>query len=104
MYNVIFVTAKDKKEARAIAQVLLEARLIACANIVPGIESMFWWEGKIERSPEVLLVMKTRAENFERIRALVKEKHSYETPEIIAVPVEKGDEDYLRWLTWSVER
>jgi len=104
MFNVILVTAKDKEEAQVLSTALLESKLIACANIVPGAESMYWWEGKIERSQEALLVLKAQSKDFEAIRQLIKVKHSYDTPEIIAVPVEQGDQEYLQWLTRSVER
>ena len=103
-FNIIFVTAKDKEEAQVLSTALLEAKLIACANIVPGLESRYWWKGKIERSQEVLLILKASAKDFEASRQLIKEKHSYDTPEIIAVPVEQGDADYLQWLNRSVER
>jgi len=104
VFNIILVTAKDKAEAHGLSTALLESKLIACANIISAVESFYWWEGKIERSAEALLVLKAKAEDFEAIRQLIKEKHSYETPEIIAVPIKQGDQDYLQWLSRSVER
>ena len=100
-YIIVLVTAKDRKEAAKIAQGLLEAKLIACANIVNGVQSMFWWQGKIDSSKEVLLVLKTKKILFKKISAKVKSLHSYQTPEIIALPIVNGSEDYLRWIEES---
>ena len=101
---VVLVTAKDKKEARKIAGVLLEAQLIACANILQGIESVFRWQGKIDHASEALLVMKTKRSLFKKISAQVKAVHSYSTPEIIALPMVEGDSEYLKWIDASVVR
>ncbi len=100
-YIVVLVTAKDKKEAKKIARGLLEAKLIACANIVEGIQSLFWWQDKIDSSKEVLLVLKTKKVLFKKILTKVKSLHSYQTPEIIALPIVNGSEDYLQWLDCS---
>ena len=101
-YIVILVTAKDKKEAGKIARGLLEAKLIACANIVEGVQSLFWWQGKIDSSKEVLLVLKTKKVLFKKVIAQVRSLHSYQTPEIIALPIVAGSDDYLQWLDGSV--
>lgn len=103
-YTVILVTAKDKKEAEKIARGLLEAKLIACANIIAGVRSLFWWQGKIDSSTEVLLLLKTKKALFKKVSAKVKSLHSYQTPEIIALPLVNGSEDYLRWIGSSVIR
>jgi len=100
---VILITTKDKKEAAKIAQVLLESKLIACANIIDGVRSLFWWQGKIDSSKEVLLVLKTKKILFKKIVAKVKSLHSYQTPEIIALPIVNGSDDYLSWVSSSVE-
>jgi len=100
---VILITAKDKKEAAKIAQVLLESKLIACANIIDGVQSLFRWKGKIDSSEEVLLVLKTKKILFKKIVAKVKSLHSYQTPEIIALPIVNGSDDYLSWVSTSVE-
>ncbi len=100
-YVVILVTAKDKKEATKIAKSLLEDKLIACANIVGGVQSLFWWQGKIDSSKEVLLVLKTKKILFKKVMARVKALHSYQTPEIIALPIINGSEDYLNWINSS---
>jgi periplasmic divalent cation tolerance protein len=102
-YIVVLVTAKDKKEAEKIARGLLEAKLIACANIVKGIQSLFWWQGKIDSSQEVLLVLKTKKNLFKKIIAKVRSLHSYQTPEIIALPIIAGSEDYLDWIDSSCD-
>jgi len=100
-YIVVLVTTKDKKEANKIAQGLLEAKLIACANIVDGIQSLFWWQGKIDSSKEVLLILKTKKNLFKKVSAKVKSLHSYQTPEIIALPIVEGSQDYLAWVNSS---
>ncbi len=102
-YIVVLVTAKDKKEAEKIARGLLEAKLIACANILEGVQSLFWWQGKIDMSQEVLLVLKTKKILFKKIVTKVKSLHSYQTPEIIALPLVAGSEDYLRWISSSCD-
>ena len=102
-YAVLLVTAKDIPEAQKIADGLLRAKLVACANIVPGVQSLFWWQGKIDQANEVLLVLKTKAERIKEIITKVKSLHSYDVPEIIAVPIIAGAEDYLKWLADSVK-
>lgn len=101
-YAVVLVTAPDLKTARALAQAALEARLIACANLVPRIESHYWWQGKIERGAEVLLVMKTTRARLAALEQLVQAKHPYDTPEFLALPVQAGAGRYLAWLAASV--
>ncbi len=102
MYIVVFVTAKDEQEAKKISEKLLSEKLIACANIVKGIESLFWWEGKIDHANETLLVLKTKRSLFKKLEKTVKSVHSYSTPEIIALPIIQGNRDYLRWISDSV--
>jgi periplasmic divalent cation tolerance protein len=101
-YIIILVTAKDRKEAQRIARGLLEARLIACANIVEGVHSFFWWQGKIDSSKEVLMVLKTKKILFNKVSNKVKSLHSYQTPEIIATPLVAGSKDYLKWIDSSL--
>src|ERR1700688_2805338 len=98
-YIIVLVTAKDKKEAEKISRGLLEAKLIACANIIEGVQSLFWWQGKIDSSNEVLLVLKTKKILFNKISTKVKSLHSYQTPEIIALPLVAGCKDYLDWIS-----
>ena len=98
-YIVILVTAKDKKEATKIARGLLEAKLIACVNIIEGVQSLFWWQGQIDMSQEVYLILKTKKILFKKVLKQVKSLHNYQTPEIIALPIVAGSEDYLGWIT-----
>ena len=100
---VVLVTAKDAAEAKKISGHLLRRKLIACANIVKGVKSLFWWEGKIDSASEVLLVMKSRKAVFPKIVKEVKANHSYQVPEIIALPVVAGQKDYLSWVKESVK-
>ncbi len=101
MHVVILVTAKDKKEAHKIANKLVAGKLIACANIINGIESVFWWDGKIDNAKEVLLVLKSRKSLVSKIIKTVKLVHSYSVPEIIALPIIAGNKDYLKWIDGS---
>ena len=95
---VVLVTAADEAEAYKIADGLLEAPLAACVNTLPDISSRYWWHGKLEEAGEVLLIVKSRASLLDVIIKRVKELHSYEVPEIIALPVIGGSGEYLRWL------
>ncbi len=95
---VILVTTSSKEEARKLADALLEERLIACANIVEGIRSLFRWQESVCNEEESLLILKTLACRLEEIQTRVEELHSYEVPEIIALPVIGGSEDYLDWV------
>ena len=97
-YIVVMITTINKEEAEAIAQRLLEARLIACAKIVGPIQSRFLWSGKIDVAEEYLVVMKSRRALFKRLSETVTALHSYEVPEIIALPLVDGSEAYLAWL------
>ena len=100
--NLVLSTAGSEDEARKIAQHLVERRLAACVNIVPQIESIYRWEGKVESSREWLLVIKTTAEKFGSVRSEIKELHSYELPECIALAIEDGSKEYLKWICESV--
>lgn len=97
-YLVVFITTSNYEEARKIADILVDRKKAACVNIVPGVNSLFRWKGKIEEAEESLMVVKTRAELFPDVVSLVKSVHSYEVPEIIALPIVEGSPDYLDWL------
>jgi periplasmic divalent cation tolerance protein len=99
---VIFVTASSEKEAHKIADVLLSRRKAACVNIVPRVDSYFWWHGKIDSARESLLIIKTKASLLAKVVDLIKSAHSYEVPEIIALRVVGGNVDYLKWIDDSV--
>ena len=90
--------APNKEEAKMIAEELVFREIVACANIVSGLESIFQWEGKIERAKEVKVFLKTIPENFDRICALIKEKGSYKVPEILGVIADVCNPDYLEWV------
>lgn len=101
MHIVILVTAKDEVQANKIAEKLVAEKLVACANIVPGVQSIFHWKGKIDRAQEALLILKSRRRHFPAIVKRVKVLHSYDVPEIIALPIVEGNKDYLQWITDS---
>jgi len=95
---VVLITAGSEEEAHKIARLLVKQKKAACVNIVPGVDSLFRWKGKINSTRETLLLAKTRASLLPEIISLVKEAHSHEVPEIIALPITGGSEDYLKWL------
>ncbi len=95
---VIFITAASNNEAKKIGHILIEENLIACCNIVQSVESIFRWQGKLHSEQEVLMLCKTREELFGTIEKRVRQLHSYEVPEIIAMPITQGSEDYLNWI------
>jgi periplasmic divalent cation tolerance protein len=101
-YIVIFVTVKNKTEAKKIALGLLKDKLVACVNIQDGIESYFWWQGRLDSSKEAMLIIKSKQKLFEKIASKVKVLHSYENPEIIALPIVAGSLPYLKWIDESV--
>jgi len=96
-FGIVYITASDKKEAKKIVEVLLKERLVACVNHFP-ISSEYWWNGKIERSREYLLICKTTRRNFNKIKKKATEIHSYEVPEILLLPISDGYEGFLRWI------
>jgi len=100
---VIFVTTSTEEEARRIAELLLDRRKAACVNIVPKVDSLFWWQGKLDSAQESLLIIKTKASLLPEVVSLVKGIHSYEVPEIIAMPIIGGNEDYLKWIHSEVK-
>jgi periplasmic divalent cation tolerance protein len=101
--RVAFVMAADEDEAARIGRALVEERLAACANIVGPVRSIYRWRGAIEDAREFMLIIKTQARLFDRLASRVKELHSYETPEIIALPLSAGWKPYLDWIFESTE-
>ena len=95
---VIFITASSYEEAHKISEALVSQKKAACVNIVPKVNSIFTWKGKLEESEESMLIVKTRAKLFPDVVTLVKWLHSYEVPEIIALPIIEGNPDYLEWI------
>ncbi len=96
---VIFCTCPDRQSAEHIGSVLVEERLAACVNLISGLTSIYRWQGKLQKEPEWLLLIKTTGACFEALRARVRALHPYEVPEIIALPISYGDPAYLNWLT-----
>lgn len=96
--RLVLTTAGSHPEARKIAHALVERRLAACVNIVPQIESVYRWQGNVETATEWLLLIKTQAGSFERVREAVKELHSYDLPECVMLEVSAGSNEYLNWI------
>ena len=101
-YIVVLITTGTPEEAQRIAAVLLEQRKAACVNIIPRVSSRFWWKGKLDSAEESLLIVKTRASLLDEVVALVREVHSYDVAEVIALPVVGGNQDYLDWMGGEV--
>ncbi len=98
---IIFITAPSEDEAARIARTLVESRLAACVNIIKNIRSIYAWQGNIEDDTEVLMIVKTRKSIFDALSIKVRELHSYDVPEIIALPITEGSEEYLNWIKQS---
>jgi len=99
---IILVTAPDLKTARKLASAALKSRLVACANLIPKIESHYWWKGKIEHSAEVLIFFKTSAARLAALEGIILANHPYDTPEFLVIPILGGTPRYLNWLQKSV--
>jgi len=101
--RVVLSTAGSEDEARKIAHHLVEHQLAACVNIVPGIESIYRWQGKVETAREWLLLIKTTTEKFSAVRDAIRKLHSYDLPECIAIQIEDGSAEYMQWIGDSVK-
>jgi len=99
---VVMITCSSKREAGEIKKALLEKKQSACVNILPGMKSSFWWKDKIDSCSEVLLLVKTKKNLLKEVITLVKKIHTYEVPEIIALPIIGGNKDYLKWIERTV--
>ncbi len=99
----VYTTYPSIVEAEQAGRALVERRLCACVNILPGMVSLYWWQGKIDRGEEVVMIIKTRASLAEPVRAAVKQMHSYSTPAILVLPVENVDPDYHAWIVTETE-
>jgi periplasmic divalent cation tolerance protein len=101
---VVLTTTETPQQAEQLAQVLVESELAACVQILPPMISVYRWEGKVERATENLLLIKTQRPTYPALEAAIKAIHPYQTPEIIALPIEVGSADYLNWLANSIKR
>lgn len=101
-FTLVLVTAPNRKNARELARLALKARLVACANLIPGVESHYWWKGKLERGSEILIVFKTRTSSLSKLEQLVLKHHPYDTPEFISVPIASGTPRYMTWIANSL--
>ena len=102
-FVIIMTMCATGKEARKIADAILKKRLAACTNIISGVESKFWWKGKIDSASEVMLMAKTVLANYKKLEAEIRRLHSYDVPEIVAIPIAAGSGDYLDWIGESVK-
>jgi periplasmic divalent cation tolerance protein len=96
--SLCYVTAGSRAEAMAIGRTVVEERLAACANVLDGVTSLYWWRGELEQASEAVLILKTRTELVERLTARIRELHSYECPCVVALPIAAGNPDYLAWI------
>lgn len=96
--SMVYMTTKDKEEARRIGRQIVEERLAACVNIIEGVNSIYWWDGKVQDETEAVLIAKTKAELVPRLIERVKSLHSYTCPCVVALPVMSGNADYLQWV------
>ena len=97
-FIVIYCTVPNKKEGKEIAKKLVEKKLIACASIMDKVESVFSWDGDLCEESEALMIIKTKKELFERVNGVIQGLHSYNVPEVIAMPIIEADETYLKWI------
>ena len=95
---LLYITTSNRDEAAHIAEILVAERLVACANIIPGMESVYWWNGNVEHGHEAILIAKTDRRNVEIVTARILELHSNETPCVVALPIETGNADFLTWI------
>lgn len=102
LHIVVLIIASNQAEADLLSEVLLDAKLVACVNMLDGVTSLFHWRGKKEKVREVLLQCKTTQRHFSKIVEKVKALHSYDVPEIIALPILDGSQEYLKWIDESV--
>lgn len=96
--SFIYMTCETKEEAGRVGASLVEQRLVACVNIIPGMQSLYWWQGKVEKSEEIVLIAKTRTELVDTVTEAVKAMHSYDVPCIVALPCDGGNSDFLQWI------
>jgi periplasmic divalent cation tolerance protein len=101
-YSIVLVTTPDLKTARRLAKAALTRHLVACANLIPKLESHYWWKGKIEKGSEILMLLKTSRSKLAALEKLILAEHPYDTPEFVALTINRGNERYLNWLANSL--
>lgn len=101
-FLIVFCTCGNEEEALRLASALVERRLAACVNVLPPVQSIYRWKGEVQSAAEYLLLIKTTEDRFDALRDAIIEMHSYETPEVIGIPIADGSEKYLAWLRESV--
>src|SRR6185503_11001767 len=101
-FSIVFVSAPELKTARILARTALQSRLVACANLIPKIESHYWWQGKLESSAEVLVLFKTTKGKLKALEKLIIANHPYDTPEFLVLPIVAGNKRYLDWVIESI--
>ncbi|MFB6306163.1 MAG: divalent-cation tolerance protein CutA [Flavobacteriales bacterium] len=94
----VYITTRDEQEAEKVGSSLIKGKLAACVNIIPGMRSMFWWEGKVDSDNETILIAKTKASLIDQVTEHVKSVHSDDCPCVIALPIENGNPDFLKWI------
>jgi len=102
-YALVLVTVPDRKTGRRLAKSILTHRLAACVNLVPGVESHYWWQGQLETGREFLLVIKTKRLRLAKLESAVQREHPYDTPEFLVLPLDSGSKSYLNWLEDSLK-
>ena len=102
-YRFVYITCSNQEEAAKIGKHIVQERLAACANIIPTMQSIYWWEGKVEEDQETVLVAKTSKKKFPELMEAVRELHSYDVPCIISLPIKKGNPAYLNWINSSLQ-
>ncbi|BAY99342.1 divalent-cation tolerance protein CutA [Tolypothrix tenuis PCC 7101] len=100
----VYITCKDRAEALQVGKALVEERLAACANVIDGMESIYWWKGQLEVGKEAVLILKSRNDLLEELTKKVKLEHSYEVPCVVALPIKGGNQDYLNWLLGETKK
>ena len=100
----LYITARDRRQGRKLGRALVEARLAACANVIAGVESFYWWEGRLAADNEVVVIAKTRADLVQAAVERIKAVHSYSVPCVVALPIVAGNPDFLAWLARETAR
>jgi periplasmic divalent cation tolerance protein len=95
---IVLVTAANSEEAAKISEVLVKTHLVACATVIPAVQSIYWWEGGLSKDQESMILLKTTRSRYSELEKTIREMHSYKVPEILAVPVTEGSLDYMRWV------